>query len=107
MAKKKHPAKITAEQALSVIETHIENRKKRAHTLEGGGFGMMGCDMDFKTIKQQLKEAEDIALSGPNMEGMGHGIGYLPKGKDNYLFISTNREKLIALHHEQGFTNKK
>lgn len=90
--KKQDPHKLTFDEALSLIEIHMEGKKKRTHSFEGG-LGLMGCDMDLTTVKKQMKDSDDIRLSGPNMHRMGHGFGYYREGR-GYLFIKTDMTKV-------------
>lgn len=89
---KKDPYDLTPDEALTLLLPHLDGRKKRVHTLEGGSF-MMGCDIDLTIIKKRLKETESIKLSGPNMHGMGHGIAYFVEGR-GYLFLETDMSKV-------------
>ena len=97
---------LSIEEALSLLDTHIENRKKRVHTFEGAVFGLMGCDMDYSQIKTELKESfernvDNICLAGPSMRGMQHGVAYVTK-KDRWLFLATNKAKLDAMLLARG-----
>jgi len=97
---------LSIEEALSLLDTHIEKRKKRVHTYECGGFGLMGCDMDYSQIKRELKETfernvDNICLAGPNMRGMQHGVAYVTK-HDRWLFLATNKAKLDAMLLARG-----
>jgi hypothetical protein len=89
---------ITPKQAITVLETHLEGRKKRVHTFSGMAFGLFGCDMDLTQIKGLFKEAkeDEIALSGPNMQTVSHGVAVFTK-KSGWLFISTDDNKLKNL----------
>jgi len=97
---------LTIAEALSLLATHTENKKLRVHTLEGTGFGMMGCDMDLTQIKRELNESferdvNNIRLSGPNMRGMQHGVAYLT-AKENWLFLETKKDLVDAMFAKKG-----
>ena len=97
---------LSIKEALSLLETHKEAKKLRVHTFEGGGFGLMGCDMDLTKIKQELKESferdvDNVCLAGPNMRGMEHGVAYVTK-QDRWLFLATNKTKLDAILLARG-----
>lgn len=93
-------AKLTFDEAVSLLGVHISKRKKRVHTFVGGGLALLGCDVDLTHIKKALKETDHICLSGPNMTGMGHGVAFWnPKGY--WEFISTDKEKLAAIYKER------
>jgi hypothetical protein len=93
--------KLTPEIALSLLEPHKERMKLRVHSFTGGGFALMGCDIDLTQIKKYLKETSDIRLAGPNMLGMGHGVAYYDE-KQGYVFLETNKEKLAKIFNERG-----
>ncbi len=100
MAKKKtEVAKLlTTKQALSLLAPHLEKRKKRIHTLQNSGFALMGCNIDFKDVKERLTKADnngDICISGNNAQGSGHGVALYEDGK-GWLFLKTDRQKLEA-----------
>lgn len=90
--KKKDPYDLTEKEALTLLLPHIEKRKKRVHSFEGGPF-LMGCDIDLTQVKKYLKETESIKLSGPNMHAMGHGIAFFDK-KRGYTFLETDMDKV-------------
>lgn len=96
MKKTKDKSELTHEEALKLLEVHLEGKKKRVHTFEGGMF-LFGCDMDLSTIKERLKESKHICLSGKNMKAMGHGVAYKQKN-ESYLFLNTDKVKLEAIH---------
>ena len=99
---KKDPHKLTAKEAIELLEPHKEKRKLRVHTFLDGGFGLMGCDVDLSVIKKRLKtETTDIRLAGKNMRGFGHGLAYLTSGGD-YMFLKTDEEKIKNIHIERG-----
>lgn len=87
-------------EALDLLETHFEKNKERVHTLEGFGFGVMGCDIDLSEIKEKMKRAERVCLAGVNMTGMGHGVAILEADKAP-LFLKTIEKKLNALHKKR------
>lgn len=89
---------LTPKQALGVLDTHLEKRKKRVHTFTGMAFGLFGCDMDLTQIKAMLKnaKADEIAVSGPNMQTVSHGVAVFDEGQ-GWLFISTDDNKLKNL----------
>lgn len=99
------PSKLTVEEALSLIDIHMEGRKKRTHTFEGYTFGLMGCDMDLSTIKKELMESDDIQLSGPNMASMNHGLAYFRKGR-GYLFVRTDAKKILEIFKKRKISQK-
>jgi Pyruvate/2-oxoacid:ferredoxin oxidoreductase gamma subunit len=96
---------LTVDEALALLETHISKGKNRVYTLIGGGFALMGCDSDLSHIKKVMKASDDIRLAGPNMTAIGHGVGVWTK--NGWEFISTNKEKLKAIHKQRGLTYNK
>ena len=96
MAKKVDKYKLTDKEALELLSIHLEGKKKRVHTLMGGGGMMMGCDYDLTSVKKHFKVAEAICLSGPNMRSMRHGVAFLEK--DQWTFLETDKEKIDAIH---------
>jgi hypothetical protein len=89
---------LTPKQAIGVLDTHLEKRKKRVHTFTGMGFGLFGCDMDLTQIKAMIKNAkvDEIAISGVNMQTVSHGIAVFDNDR-GWLFISTDNNKLKNL----------
>jgi hypothetical protein len=96
MKKEKDESELTPKEALELLQTHLEGKKKRLHTFEGGAF-LMGCDMDLSTIKERLNNSKHICLSGKNMKAMGHGVAYKQES-GSYLFLETDKKKLEAIH---------
>ena len=94
MAKKKDTSLLTADEALGLLDIHLEGKKKRCHSFQGMGFGLFGCDIDLTSIKKYFKTAKHICLSGDNMKGMGHGVAFLKEDSDDYLFLATDEKKL-------------
>jgi hypothetical protein len=97
---------LSIEEALSLLDTHIEKRKKRVHTFQGGGSFLMGCDMDYSQIKRELKESfernvDNICLAGPNMRGMQHGVAYVTK-HNRWLFLATKTELINSMLLSRG-----
>ena len=88
--------RLTIDEALSVLSIHLEGKKQRVHTIEGGWGFMMGCDMDLSDIKKIFKTTKYIGVAGSNMKGMGHGIVFEDE-KKGYTFLETNKKKLDAL----------
>lgn len=116
MAKKQEqdPHRLTAKEARALLDTHKEKNKLRVHTIEGMGPIMMGCNVDLKIIMERLKQIEStepdqIRLAGPNMTGVGHGIGYWKNDKVGYEFLQTDKTKLEAHYKKVGleFPSKK
>ena len=99
------PFKLTVKEAVSVLATFKEKGKLRIHTLEGGGFYMSGCNMDLKDVKERMEKSQHVALSGPHMRGMGHGVAYWDEKSDNYLFLETDKTKLKALRDERKLSD--
>ena len=81
---------ISPKEALKVLDTHLEGRKKRVHTFQVFGPAIFGCDMDLTTIKKFFKDAkeDELVISGPNMLNMKHGIALFREG-EGWLFIAT------------------
>jgi hypothetical protein len=96
------PHKLTAEEALKLLAPHKEDGKLRVHSLESGGFYMAGCDIDLDTVKEYFQKSKDIRLAGPNMYGMGHGLGFFHPKYKRYTFLETDKKKLDKFHKERG-----
>ena len=97
------PYTLTIAEALSLLKTFIEKRKKRIHTFDG----MMGCNVDLKDIKARLtqsftngEEAKDdyIRLAGNNMKAMGHCVAFYDPKYNHWLFLETDPEKAKAFY---------
>jgi hypothetical protein len=54
----------------------------------------------LKTIEKT--EPDQIRLAGPNMTGVGHGIGYWKNDKVGYEFLQTDKTKLEAHYKKVG-----
>ena len=94
---------LTSKEALSLLEPHLEGRKKRVHTFEGFSGILIGCDVDLTIIKKRFKEAgkDDLALAGSSMRGIGHGVGIFDE-RIGWMFIESDKERVDAMHKEKG-----
>ena len=63
-------------------------RSKKIHTYMGAGSMLMGAERDRKSLKETLKEADELLKSGPNMGGMGYGLCIVKKD-GSQLFVCT------------------
>ena len=91
---------LTKEEALELLAPHLEGKKKRVHTFNGGYFGiLMGCDMDLTEVKKALKNCkeDEISLSGANMRGMGHGVAYYTE-KNGWIFLESDKKKIDTIN---------
>ena len=86
---------LTAKEALALLSTHKGHARVRVHTFESIGPTLIGCDMDLRTIKELFKSCKEkeIALSGDNMRGMGHGVGFFRAGI-GWTFLETDGAKI-------------
>lgn len=92
-------AVLTPDEALSLLETYNEKRKKRAHTFELF-FGMrMGCAMDLTDIKKAFKEAKHGTLLLSNTVE-GHNVAVFREGK-GWLFVETNGKLIRELKEKR------
>ena len=104
--KANEPYTLTVAEALSLLSTFTEKRKKRKkriHTFDG----MMGCNVDFKDIKERLKKSFDngeinkddyIRLAGPNMKAIGHCVGFYDPKYNGWLFLETDPVKAKKIY---------
>jgi len=92
-------SKLSISEALSLLSIHLEGKKKRVHTFEGGVF-LFGCDIDLSDLKSKLKETGYIGLSGGNMRNMGHGVAI--EQDRGFLFLETDKVKLDAIFKKRN-----
>lgn len=92
-------AQLTAKEAIELLAPHKEKTKLRVHTFQSMGFGLMGCDWDLKDVKAKFKicKPDEIALSGSNMKGMGHGVAFWEANR-GWTFLETDKVKIDAIH---------
>lgn len=92
-------SKLTKKEALELLSSHKERGRLRVHTFQNMGFGLMGCDWDLKDVKAKFKlcAEDEIALSGSNMKGMGHGVAFWEVNR-GWTFLETDNEKIDAIH---------
>ena len=89
-------SKLTPAEALSLLAPFKDGKETRIHLMESGGVFMMGYSIALSDLKDKLKTADDICLSGPNMKAMRHGVAFTETGK-SYLFLETDQNKLEAI----------
>jgi len=94
---------LTADEALALLAPHKEGRKLRVHTYEGAGFALFGCDIDLSILEKRIKACEsgDVALSGKNMRGAGHGVALFTEGK-GWMFLQSDKKKIDAIFKKRG-----
>ena len=97
---KKDVSELTAKEAIGLLSSHLEGKKKRVHTFTGFGGMLMGCDIDLSNLKKRLSKAKSIMLAGPNMKGMGHGVALEEEGK-GFMFLETDSKKLEAIYKKR------
>ena len=79
---------ITKDEAINLLPN-----SKDIHTFRQGGFALIGCDIQKKSILKTLNEHEDtIELTGATARNMNHGL--VVKDETGMLFIETDEEKL-------------
>ena len=100
MKKTKDSSELSPSEALGLLYSHLEGKKKRVHTFDGFGWMLMGCDIDLSDLTKRLKSAEHICLAGKNMKGMGHGVAMKEKDK-SYLFLETDRAKIESIYKKR------
>lgn len=88
---------LTVDEALSLLETFTDNRKKRLHTFDIS-FGLMGCDMDLTEVKKRLKACNDgeIMLAKGYMFRMNHAVAFYQENR-GWLYLATNSKKMEQL----------
>lgn len=68
---------------------------------------MMGCNVDFKDIKERLKQSfaqgeidkdDYIRLAGPNMKAIGHCVGFYDPKYNRWLFLETDPVKAKEIY---------
>lgn len=93
---------LTVEQALPMLDTFREDRKKRIHTFTKQFGCMMGCNVDYIDIVKRMRESESIILSVYIEErNAGHGVAFFDKKTDDYMLLATDDDALSDFFKER------
>lgn len=94
---------LTVEQALPMLDTFREDRKKRIHTFTKQFGCMMGCNVDYIDIVKRMRESESIMLSVYiEKNNAGHGVAFFDKKTDGYMLLATDDDALSDFFKERG-----
>lgn len=87
---------LNMDEALDLLRTYNEKRKKRLHTFEKLGFMLMGCAMDLSEIKKRLKLCKDGEIFITDTIA-GHGVVFFDHTRNGWLFLDTDVVKYEAI----------
>lgn len=91
---------LSANEAVELLSVYTESKKKRLHTMERTGFGLMGCAMDLAEIKKRLKLCNEGEIFISDTVG-GHGVVFKDHVRNNFLFLETDNTKWKAIKEKR------
>ena len=87
---------LSMDEALDLLRTYNENRKKRLHTFEKLGFAAYGCAMDLSEIKKRLKLCKDGEILLVDSFA-GHGVAFVDHKRYGWVYLETDTIKYEAI----------